>query len=87
MKKLLVFACLLAALSCKKNNALDPAQVCDKELEQYQAATEVWSKDITNKAKCEAVKKTLTNIINNCSLYTVAQRKAYEQQLKDSTCD
>ncbi|TAF93305.1 MAG: hypothetical protein EAZ32_19460 [Cytophagia bacterium] len=87
MKKLLIFCCLLAALSCRKNDVLDPAQACDKELEQYEAAIELWSKDITNKAKCEAVKKSLTNIIRNCSLYTAAQRKVYEEQLKDSTCD
>jgi hypothetical protein len=87
MKKLLIFGCLLAALSCRKANVLDPSQACDKELEQYNTAIEAFAKDPTNKAKCEAVKKSLTNVINSCSLYTAAQRRLYEEQLKDYTCD
>ena len=87
MKKIIVFVCLLATLSCRKSNVLDPAQNCGKELEQYTTALEEFSKDPTNKTKCEAVKKSLTGIINSCSIYTAAQRKIYEDQLKDTTCD
>ncbi|AXE20342.1 hypothetical protein DR864_22645 [Runella rosea] len=87
MKKLLVFACLLAALSCRKN-ALEPSQAnCEKAAAEYEKVITDWSNDPTNKTKCEAVKKSLTNIINSCSVYTAAQRKVYEDQLKDYTCD
>ena len=87
MKKLLVLASFLAVLSCSKKNPLDPVQSCDKELGRYTTAVEDWSKDPNNKTKCEAVKKSLEDILKSCSVYTAAQRKIYEEQLKDFTCD
>jgi hypothetical protein len=87
MKKLLVFACLLAALSCKKN-ALEPSQAnCDKGLAEYEKAVTAWTEDPGNKTKCEAVKKSLSDIIQSCNVYTPAQRKVYEDQIKDIDCN
>jgi|GEM_PF-2104550 len=89
MKKPIILACLLAILSCGKKNAIDPTSSdrCEKNLEEYNKVLEAWSIDITNKAKCEAVKKSLSAIIKDCSIYTAAQRKVYEDQIKDITCD
>ena len=88
MKKLLVFVCLLAALSCGKKNALEPSQAnCDKALADYENTIRVWSQDFGNKTKCEAVKKSLNDVVRSCSIYTPAQRKVYEDQIRDIDCN
>lgn len=86
MKKLLVFACLLAALSCKKN-ALEPSQANCEKAAEYEKVLTAWSNDIGNKTKCEAVKKSLNDILKSCSVYTATQRKVYEDQIKDIDCN
>ena len=87
MKKLIVFFCLLAVLSCKKG-ALDPTGTsCEKASAEYEKVLTAWSQDINNKTKCEAVKKSLSDIIRSCSVYTAAQRKVYEDRIKDIDCE
>ena len=80
---------LLATLSCGRKGGLDPisSNNCEKVAEEYENATRVWIADPTNKAKCEAVKKSLNDIIKTCSVYTAAQKKVYEDQIKQFTCD
>lgn len=88
MKKLILTACILASISCSKKNDLNPANNnCEAVANTYLKAIEEWSTDIENKSKCEAVKKSLNEILKSCSVYTAAQRKVYEEQLKDFTCD
>lgn len=89
MKKLIIFPCLLAVLSCSKKSVVDPlgSNNCEKVANQYLKDIEAWSTDTSNKTKCEAVKKSLKEIISSCSLYTAVQRKEYEEELKNFTCD
>lgn len=90
MKKLILSVCLLASFSCSKKNDLNPlnnGNNCETVANNYLKAIEEWSKDIENKSKCEAVKKSLNDILKSCSVYTVAQRKVYEEELKNFTCD
>jgi hypothetical protein len=90
MKKVL-FSIIIAAtfLSCKKNVdplALDTTK-CTKELEEYEKSVTVWLNDPENKPNCEAFKKSLNRLLKECSYYTPAQRKLYEDQIKDLTCE
>jgi hypothetical protein len=89
MKKLLISILFLATISCGRNSVLDPvnSNQCEKALENYQTALTSWSTDANNKTKCEAYKKALNDVIKGCSVYTAAQRKLYEDQLKQLTCD
>ena len=86
MKKLLTVALFLLAFSCGKKSVL-AGNRCTKAADEYLNAIKAWSTDTENKTKCEAVKKQLNAIIKDCSIYTAAQRKIYEDQLKDFTCD
>ncbi len=87
MNKLVIVLCLLAALSCQKS-ALEPGEAnCEKAAAEYEQVITDWSNDIGNKTKCEAVKKSLNDILKSCSVYTAAQRKMYEDQIKDIDCN
>ncbi|MER0437895.1 hypothetical protein [Emticicia sp. W12TSBA100-4] len=89
MKKLIIALALLSTIACGKDGALNPlaANNCEKAAAEYEKVLTTWSKDPSNKANCEAFKKALTEIIKDCSVYTAIQRKAYEDQLKQLTCD
>jgi maltose-binding protein MalE len=89
MKKLIVSILLLSLIACGKGGTLNPisANSCEKTAAEYEKVLNAWSKDPSNKANCEAFKKALTEIIKDCSVYTSIQRKAYEDQLKQLTCD
>lgn len=89
MKKLIISSLLLATIACGKGGVLNPisANSCEKAAAEYEKVLTAWSKDPSNKANCEAYKKALTEIIKDCSVYTAIQRKAYEDQLKQLTCD
>lgn len=90
MKKLIISIFLLATLSCGgKGGVLNPvsANSCEKTAEQYEKVLNVWIQDPSNKANCEDLKKALNDIVKNCSAYTAAQRKTYEDQIKLLTCD
>lgn len=89
MKKLIIAVALLSIISCGKGGALNPisANNCEKAAAEYEKVLTAWSKDPSNKANCEAYKKALNEIIKDCSVYTAIQRKAYEDQLKQLTCD
>jgi hypothetical protein len=88
MKKLLFCIAFFGTVSCGPAKLLDPiSNNCENQTEEYLKAIEDWSKDIESKSKCEAVKKSLNGILKSCSVYTAAQRKVYEEQLKEFTCD
>jgi hypothetical protein len=90
MKKLLFLFLLFTTLSCGiGGGGLDPinSNQCEKALEEYEKGLPVWLADPENKSNCEAFKKSLTKVIKECSVYTAAQRKAYEDQLKQLTCE
>ncbi|HLO46284.1 MAG TPA: hypothetical protein VK175_18225 [Leadbetterella sp.] len=88
MKKLLFCLAFFATASCGPAKLLDPiSNNCENVTEDYLKAIEAWSTDIESKSKCEAVKKSLNNVLKSCSVYTAAQRKLYEDQLKEFTCD
>ena len=89
MKKLIISSLLLTMIACSKGGALNPvsANSCEKSAQEYEKVLTAWSKDPSNKTNCEAFKKALTDIVKNCSVYTAVQRKAYEDQLKQLTCD
>jgi hypothetical protein len=88
MKKLLFCLAFFATSSCGPANLLDPiSNNCEKVTENYLKAIEEWSKDMESKSKCEAVKKSLNDLLKSCSVYTAVQRKIYEEQLKEFTCE
>ncbi len=90
MKKLSISILLLAAISCGKiSNAINPATAnnCEKAAANYEKTVTEWVNDPNNKSKCEALKKSLSEIIKDCSVYTAAQKKIYEDQVKLLTCD
>ena len=89
MKKLIISSLLLAIISCGKGGVLNPvsANSCEKSAQEYEKVVASWVQDPSNKANCEALKKSLNDIIKNCSVYTAAQRKVYEDQIKQLTCD
>ena len=89
MKNYLYILGLLACISCRPGTILDPVSNngCENATESYLKAIETWSTDIESKSKCEAVKKSLNDVLKSCSVYTAAQRKVYEDQLKEFNCD
>lgn len=90
MKKLIISISLLAAISCGRvGNAVNPISnnKCEKAAAEYEKIVTEWVNDPNNKSKCEALKKSLNDIIKDCSVYTTAQRKIYEDQVKLLTCD
>jgi maltose-binding protein MalE len=88
MKKIVIIAILFVATSCGKSSLVNPtSNKCEDTAAEYLKAIEVWSADIENKSKCEAVKKSLTSILKECSIYTAVQKKVYEDQLKEFTCE
>ena len=89
MKKLLIIAIIWASNACGVSKAVDPISnnSCEKSSDAYLKALDDWTTDIQNKSKCEVVKKTLTPLLKDCSVYTAAQRKVYEDQLKDFNCN
>lgn len=89
MKKLIIPFFLFITLSCGRAEIIDPlgSNSCEKASEKYLADIEAWTNDITNQKKCEAVKSSLTNLIKSCPTYTAIQRKAYEDELKNFTCN
>lgn len=80
---------ILLFVSCGPAKLVDPLtnNNCENATENYLKTVEAWSNDIGNKSKCEAVKKTINDLLKSCSVYTAAQRKVYEDQLKDFNCD
>jgi hypothetical protein len=87
MKKGLILLSIVGIIACKKESVEPSADNCQRVAEEYTTVVNAWAADPTSKAKCEAVKKSLLNILNACSAYTVAERKRYEDELKQFTCD
>ena len=87
MKKTLILLCTVGIIACKKDSVEPSVDNCQKVANEYTTAINAWASDPTNKSKCEVVKKSLTNILNACSVYTAVERKRYEDELKQFTCD
>ncbi|MBK6975986.1 MAG: hypothetical protein IPH28_01770 [Cytophagaceae bacterium] len=89
MKKVLLSIAFFALISCSLGGGIDPvtSKGCDNAIVDYENAIQNWATDIENKSKCEAVKKSLNSIIKTCSMYTAAQRKLYEDQLNEFSCE
>jgi hypothetical protein len=87
MKKLILTIICLSLLACKKENPVSNVDNCSKVADAYTAALTAWSTDINNKTKCEAVRKSLNDILNACTLYTAAQRKTYQDEVAKFTCN
>ncbi|MEY4538748.1 MAG: hypothetical protein RLZZ306_505 [Bacteroidota bacterium] len=87
MKKILILLIIAGIISCKKDSIEPSADNCQRVADEYTNAITAWSNDINNKTKCEAVKKSLTNILNACSVYTAVERKRYEDELKQFDCN
>lgn len=88
MKNILISLILFSTLSCSPAKIIDPvSNNCEKITEDYLKTVEEWSNDPSSKTKCEAVKKSLNDILKSCSVYTAAQRKIYEDQLKNFSCE
>lgn len=81
----LLAAALLSQTACKKDDPVNTNR-CEAEVKTYQDALLAWTNDIDNATKCEAVKKSLTVLVNNCGGLTADERKQYQESLKDFTC-
>jgi hypothetical protein len=83
------FLLALSLSSCGVGAAVTPGSsaVCDARVKDYEAAITVWSSDPTNASKCAAAKAATEKLISACTLYTVAQRKQYEDALRDWKCN
>jgi hypothetical protein len=90
MKKNFLLTVLLAAAlfsqtACKKDDPVN-ANRCEAEIKTYQDALLAWTNDLNSTTKCEAVKKSLTVLVNNCPGISNEERKQYQESLKDFTC-
>jgi hypothetical protein len=88
MKKSIILLLIIGGIiACKKDSIEPSADNCQKVADEYLTVVNAWAADPTNKSKCEAVKKSLTNILNTCSVYTAVERKKYEDELKQFDCN
>jgi hypothetical protein len=78
----------LLQVSCSKTS-IDPSNTtkCEKEQIEYEKALDNWITDPTNKTKCEATKSAINTLVNSCSILTAAEKKKYEDELKNFTCN
>ena len=90
MKKLIISICLLTTISCGRvGNAINPvsANNCEKSVSDWEKTLTVYTQNPSSKANCEAYKKALEDIIKSCAVYTAAQKRIYEDQIKQLTCN
>ncbi|MCE7040204.1 hypothetical protein [Dyadobacter sp. CY312] len=76
------FFAVTLSLSCSdKDNSPSPVN-CSKNAEKVTAASQVWTDDLTNKAKCEAYKTAVRDFYKSCeTYYTGAAKKAIDDFL------
>jgi hypothetical protein len=86
MKKILILLFIAGIIACKKDSVEPSADNCQKFANEYTNTINAWAADPNNKTKCEAVKKSITNLLSACSLYTAVQKKQYEEELKQFDC-
>jgi hypothetical protein len=74
--------------SCGAKSVLpDSNAACEARVNDYEKALNAFAADPTNVSKCNAAKTATEKLISACTLYTVAQRKVYEDALKDWKCN
>ncbi|MDZ7896910.1 MAG: hypothetical protein U5N85_02620 [Arcicella sp.] len=88
MKKIIILLLIVGGIiACKKDSIEPSADNCQRVANEYTTAINAWATDPNSKSKCEAVKKSLTNILSACSAYTAIQKKEYEDELKQFDCN
>ena len=80
---LLVIAML--AIGCGGDDNPSPAS-CDKGVSNYEAALNAYLADITNVAKCNALKATLNDLVA-CPGLTAGQKKEYQDDVDAIDCN
>lgn len=85
---LTLLLCSFFFISCGRS-VVDPLNTakCEKELNDYEKAINAWAADPASKIKCEAVKVSLNNLVKNCAVLTAAEKKQYQDELKDFNCN
>ncbi len=74
--------------SCGAKSILPDANIaCEARLKDYETALNAFAADPTNVNKCNAAKAATEKVISACTLYSIAQRKVYEEALKDWKCN
>jgi hypothetical protein len=88
LKFLALAMCSLLYTSCGRAT-IDPINdvKCDKEQDAYLKAVNAWVSDPTSKVNCEATKNALNNLIKSCTILSTLERKKYQDELKDFTCN
>jgi hypothetical protein len=87
--KMSTFLIAISFSSCGVGAAVTPAgnAACDARSKDYETAITAWSSEPTNASKCAAAKAATEKLLNACTLYTLAQKKQYEDALKDWKCN
>ncbi len=75
--------------SCGVGGAVAPTgtAACDARVKDYETAITAWTTDVASVTKCQAAKTATEKLISACSLYTVAQKKVYQDQLAQWKCN
>lgn len=86
MKTKLIVLLLLGLLSCSKSKNVDPASACNEYLQKYSSDLTKFGSD-PSPANCQAVVNSLNQILNRCTILSEAERKTYQDNLKDVKCN
>ena len=83
---IIVFFCFVAPLTfgCGGDDNVTPAS-CEDGISDYTAALNAYIADIENVAKCQALKKSLLDLID-CPGITAGQRAQYQADVNDIEC-
>lgn len=85
MKKIASFLIILAvSASCGKATDLTPNS-CDNLSEEYVEKATAFSSN-PSKSSCEALVKSLDNLVKKCTILTVAEKKQYQESLNSIDC-
>lgn len=89
IRTLIITVPFAIASSCGVGSAVAPNAnaACDARAKDYEAAVLAWTNDIGNANKCQAAKTAIEKLISTCTIYTVAQRKTYQDQLNTWKCN
>lgn len=77
------------SVSCSKNskvNPLDPASSCINFSENYYNNFINYSNNPT-KENCQVLLKTLKDYVDKCNLITADEKKEYNKQISETTCE
>ena len=81
----LCFVALLV-LGCGGDDDKVTTASCDKAVSSYEAALNAYIADIENVSKCEALKSTLSDLVD-CPGLNAGQRKEYQDEVDAIDCD